>query len=96
MSGAQSSPWLDAWHDPLAGIKTTTQCVQLGADLTADGDNKLLICDHSKKLKVYRGTAQAMETDLLDFPVAQCVTYTELASVSNCAGCDKVYQYCLT
>jgi len=91
MSDAQSSPWLDAWHDPLAGIKTTTQCVRLGADLFADGDNKLLICDQSKKLKVYRGTAQAMETDLLDFPVAQCATYTELASV---CGLVSFYFYC--
>ena len=52
------------------------------ADLSSDGDSKLLICDSSKKLKVYRGTSLAMETDLLDTPVALCVTYTELASVS--------------
>ena len=77
------SPWLNAWYDPLAGIKTTTECVCM-ADLSADGDSRLLICS-GKKLKVYRGTALAMETDLLDYPVALGTTYTEINSVSlNC------------
>lgn len=80
MDKDNSNPWLDAWFDPLSMLKTTTHCVRLGADLSADGDNKLIVCDQSKKLKVYRGTALTMETDLLDFPVAQCITYTELAS----------------
>lgn len=83
METTAGNPWLNAWYDPLAGVRTTSQCVQM-ADLNADGDNKLLICDSSKKLKVYRGTALAMETDLLDHPVAVGVTYTELASVSSC------------
>lgn len=90
METTAASPWLNAWYDPLAGVKTTTQCVQM-ADLSADGDSKLLICDSSKKLKVYRGTALAMETDLLDYPVAAAVTYAEIAtpripSISVAAG----------
>ena len=82
MDSKDDNPWLHAWHDPLAGVKATAQCVRM-ADLSSDGDSKLLICDSSKKLKVYRGTTLAMETDLLDSPVALCVTFTELASVSH-------------
>lgn len=74
------SPWLNAWHDPLASIKTTTECICL-ADLSADGDSRLLVCS-GKKLKIYRGTSLAMETELLDFPVAVGVTYSEINSVS--------------
>ncbi len=75
-----SSPWLSAWHDPLAALKTNSFCCS-SADVNADGDHKLLICDGSKKIKVYRGTALSMEIDLLVYPVALCVIYSELASV---------------
>lgn len=76
------SPWLHAWHDPLSNLKTVTSCVRF-ADLNADGDSKLVVCDGSKKIKVFRGTALDEESDLLDLPVAVCVTYMEVASVSD-------------
>jgi len=83
-------PWLHAWYDPLAGIKTVTPLVRLG-DLNSDGDNKLLICDIDKKLKVYKGTGLIVEHALLDYPVSMCVTYTEnqtpqIPSVAVAAG----------
>jgi Bardet-Biedl syndrome 1 protein len=84
-SSDPNSPWLNAWYDPLAGVRTSTQNLRM-ADLHADGDSKLVLCDGSKKLKVYRGTGLAVESDLLDFPVALCVTYAELASV-----CISIY-----
>jgi len=94
MSGSNDKstrgPWLHAWYDPLAGIKTLTPLVRLG-DLNSDGDNKLLICDIDKKLKVYKGTALIVEHALLDSPVSMCVTYTEnvspqIPSVAVAAG----------
>lgn len=82
METPATNPWLHAWHDPLANLKTSKSCVRF-ADLSADGDSKLVICDASKKIKVFRGTSLDQECDLLDIPVALCVIYTELASVST-------------
>ena len=79
-SSAVTSPWLHAWFDPLAAIRTVTACVRLG-DLFADGDSKLLICDLNKKLKVYKGTGMINEYALLDSPVATCIFYTDTLAV---------------
>lgn len=46
-----------------------------------DGDNKLLICDVDKKLKVYKGTSLIVEHALLDNPISMCITNSELSSV---------------
>jgi hypothetical protein len=75
-----AGPWLHAWHDPLAGLKTVTGCVRF-ADLNGDGDSKLCVCDFEKKLKVYKGTSLVVEYALLDVPVAMCITYTETSMV---------------
>jgi hypothetical protein len=74
------SPLLNAWHDPLAGLKVYSSCVQL-ADLDCDGDSKLCICDLDKKLKIYKGTALAVEYAILDTPVAMSIIYSELSMV---------------
>jgi Bardet-Biedl syndrome 1 protein len=78
-AASNNEPWLHAWYDPLAGIKTVTGCVRL-ADLNGDGDSKLCVCDFDKKLKVYKGTNLVVEYALLDVPVAMCIVYTELSS----------------
>lgn len=80
MSNSVVSPWIHAWFDPLAAIRTVTACVRLG-DLFADGDTKMLICDLNKKLKVYKGTSMINEYALLDSPVACCIFYTDTLSV---------------
>ena len=54
-----NSKWLDAHYDPLASLYTFTQCVAL-SDISADGDNKLIIADlgtgtYAMKLKVFKG-----------------------------------------
>ena len=76
-----AGPWLHAWYDPLASVRTVTGCVRLG-DLFADGDYKLLIIDLAKKLKVYKGTSLINEYALLDSPVAACIFYTDTTMVS--------------
>ena len=78
---ATASPWLNAFFDPLAGLKTVASCVRL-SDLNGDGDSKLCVCDFDQKLKVYKGTSLFAEYALLDVPVAMCAVYTELSSVS--------------
>ncbi len=50
---------MDAHYDPLAALYTFTQCVAL-SDISADGDNKLIIADlgtgsYTMKLKVFKG-----------------------------------------
>lgn len=55
----ESGKWLGAHYDPVASLYTFTQCVTL-ADISADGDNKLIIADlgtgsYDMKLKVYKG-----------------------------------------
>lgn len=79
-AGKAFSPFLHAWHDPLAGLKVHSSCVQL-ADLECDGDTKLCICDLDKKLKIYKGTTLASEYAILDTPVAMSIIYSETAMV---------------
>ncbi len=79
----QQSPWLHAFFDPLAGLKTVTSCIRL-ADLNGDGDSKLCVCDFDQKLKVFKGTSLFAEYALLDVPVAMCAVFTELSSVRFC------------
>jgi Bardet-Biedl syndrome 1 protein len=50
----QESVWLNAWHDPVAGLKTHGMCVRL-VDLYGDGDSKLLVADRERKLTVFKG-----------------------------------------
>ena len=52
----QESVWLNAWHDPVAGLKTHGMCVRL-VDLYGDGDSKLLVADQERKLTVYKGAS---------------------------------------
>ena len=87
----ESSLWLNAWYDPLASLKTFTPMVRLG-DLSSDGDMKLVICDVEKKtMKIYKGTNLLLVNQLLDMPVACCVTYAEeatprIATIAVAAG----------
>eukprot|EP00640_Fibrocapsa_japonica_P000784 CAMPEP_0113937780 /NCGR_PEP_ID=MMETSP1339-20121228/4326_1 /TAXON_ID=94617 /ORGANISM="Fibrocapsa japonica" /LENGTH=585 /DNA_ID=CAMNT_0000940679 /DNA_START=147 /DNA_END=1904 /DNA_ORIENTATION=- /assembly_acc=CAM_ASM_000762 len=71
-----ASPWLNAWHDPVVGLKAFTSCVRL-ADLNGDGDYKLVVADRDKRLRIYKGTSTMAEQDLLDAPVAVAHFYTD-------------------
>lgn len=71
------NPWLHAWQDSLANIKTTTSCLRLG-DINSDADFKLCLCDIvDKKLRIYKGTSQIIDYELLDTPIAMCLIYME-------------------
>lgn len=43
--------WLDAWADPVAGVKAFSCCIHT-CNLSGDGDWRLVIADADKKLKV--------------------------------------------
>eukprot|EP00937_MAST-01D_sp_MAST-1D-sp2_P000085 g85.t1 len=47
------------------------------ADVSGDGDAKLLVADADRKLKIFKGTSMLSEHLLLDVPVALCAFYTD-------------------
>lgn len=49
-----AGPWLQAWYDPVAGLKVMPQSLRL-VDLAGDNDYRLMCADLDKRLKVYRG-----------------------------------------
>ena len=51
---ANRALWLNAWHDPVASIHTVSSCIRI-ADVTGDGDPKLLIADQNRTLRMYKG-----------------------------------------
>lgn len=63
--------WLDAWADPVAGVKAFSGCITT-CNLCGDGDWRLIVADADKKLKVWKGTQKASEVELQDDPVAVC------------------------
>ena len=70
------SVWLHAWHDPVASLKAFTPCVRF-ADLSGDGDSKMLVASADKKLKIYTGTTLLSENVLLDAPASICTFYPD-------------------
>ncbi|GFR47660.1 hypothetical protein Agub_g9403 [Astrephomene gubernaculifera] len=79
-NGEQATPlrsiWLEAFNDPVAGITACTPCVHT-CNLFGDGDNRLVIAEEDRKLKVWKGTQKASEFLLLDTPVAICSYISE-------------------
>ncbi|PNH05290.1 Bardet-Biedl syndrome 1 protein [Tetrabaena socialis] len=73
---AVKSVWLEAFSDPVAGISAYTPCVHT-CNLFGDGENRLVIADEDRKLKIWKGTAKASEHPLLDTPVAICSFISE-------------------
>jgi Bardet-Biedl syndrome 1 protein len=45
------SVWLDAYSDPVAGVSAYSPCVHV-CNLFGDGDNRLVVADEDRKLKV--------------------------------------------
>ena len=65
--GGYRSPWLHAWFDKLANIKTGPTGVCM-VDLEGRGEHSLLIADHDARLRCYAGTRQRSEHTLADAP----------------------------
>lgn len=59
--------FLNAWSDPLAGVKALPGCIHT-ADVYGDGDWRLLVATRNKQLKVWKGTSLHSEHNLLDRP----------------------------
>lgn len=76
---AKKSPWLDAWHDPVAGMSCYSSFMCL-SDLNADGDHRLVMVDLKKRIRVYKGTTIQFEQQLLDTPCAVQCFYHEVAT----------------
>eukprot|EP00735_Rhodelphis_limneticus_P001522 TRINITY_DN12154_c0_g1::TRINITY_DN12154_c0_g1_i1::g.26505::m.26505 TRINITY_DN12154_c0_g1::TRINITY_DN12154_c0_g1_i1::g.26505 ORF type:complete len:585 (-),score=107.23,sp/Q3V3N7/BBS1_MOUSE/40.00/1e-141,BBS1/PF14779.1/2.4e-77,BBS2_Mid/PF14783.1/4,BBS2_Mid/PF14783.1/91,BBS2_Mid/PF14783.1/2.8e+02,BBS2_Mid/PF14783.1/3.9,PHTB1_N/PF14727.1/1.2e+03,PHTB1_N/PF14727.1/1.6e+02,PHTB1_N/PF14727.1/3.2 TRINITY_DN12154_c0_g1_i1:527-2281(-) len=68
--------FLDAWYDPVAGLKTFSQCVRV-ADINGDNDYRLMIADLERKLRIYKGKYLTQEHALLDIPCALCSWYCD-------------------
>lgn len=78
-SSERSGPWLNAWHDPVAGMVSYSPHL-CTADLHADGEHRLIMVDLKKRIRIYRGTTIQWEQKLLDVPVAVQCFYHEVAS----------------
>mmetsp|Transcript_17326 Transcript_17326/g.47071 ORF Transcript_17326/g.47071 Transcript_17326/m.47071 type:complete len:593 (-) Transcript_17326:94-1872(-) len=76
---ARKGPWLDAWHDPVAGMSCFSSFMCL-ADLHAEGDHRLIMVDLKKRIRIYKGTTIQWEQKLLDAPCAVQCFYHEVAS----------------
>lgn len=72
-------PWLDAWHDPVAGMSCFSSFMCL-ADLHADGDHRLIMVDLKRRIRIYKGTYIQWEQKLLDTPCAVQCFYHEVAT----------------
>ena len=73
-------PWLNAWRDPLIGVKTYSSLMRL-ADLRGDGDYKLVAGDINRKLVVFKGANIEWESPLAHIPIAVCVYYHEISKI---------------
>ena len=73
-----SNLWLHAMSDPLTNLKSTTNLMTF-ADINADGDFCLVVCDIDRNLKVFKGTNMINVTPVLEVPTALSVVYLDKA-----------------
>lgn len=50
-------PWLSAWSDPLASVHAFSSCMRV-ADISGDGEYKLLVAHAEKKLQIFKGNGK--------------------------------------
>ncbi|CAJ1352811.1 unnamed protein product [Effrenium voratum] len=75
----KKNQWLDAWHDPVAGMSCYSSFLCL-ADLLADGDHRLVMVDMKKRIRMYKGTTIQWEHKLPDVPCAVQAFYEKAGS----------------
>jgi Bardet-Biedl syndrome 1 protein len=68
---------LEAWADPLAGIRARTRHIVL-ADVDSNGEYALVVADFSRRLRIFRNTGQFSEVPLLEIPTALVSYYMDL------------------
>mmetsp|Transcript_13561 Transcript_13561/g.32115 ORF Transcript_13561/g.32115 Transcript_13561/m.32115 type:complete len:420 (-) Transcript_13561:85-1344(-) len=85
MSLANTKLWLEALHDPVAGIRAYSPCLTT-LDAFGDGDWRLVVACVDKKLRVWRGTDMKTVIDMLEMPVA-AVSFNA-AVAGNSRGTD--------
>ncbi|TMW68472.1 hypothetical protein Poli38472_005940 [Pythium oligandrum] len=73
----QKSPWLNAYHNSVAGIKAFSSCIKL-VDVYGDGDYKLVVADSDRRLKMFKGSALHGEQAILGSPSALSFFYPEM------------------
>lgn len=73
-------PWLNAWRDPVAGVKAFPQCIRL-SDIYGDGDHRLVIGDTEKTLVIYQGANIDKKYPLTDSPTAVVTFYAEQSKI---------------
>lgn len=72
---------MNAYYDPVCGVNSHSNAIEL-ADISADGDNKLVIAHYSNvkselKLKVFKGASIIKENNLVDTPTALISLYMD-------------------
>ncbi|KAJ0394397.1 hypothetical protein P43SY_000098 [Pythium insidiosum] len=72
----QKSPWLNAYHNSVAGIKAFSSCMAL-VDVYGDGDSKLVVADADRRLKMYKGSSLYAEQAILGTPSALSYFYSD-------------------
>ena len=80
VSDTKKSPWINAWKDPVIGVKAYSQSIQL-SDLRGDGDFKLVVGGLEKKLVAYKGASLDWETQVSDTPIAVASFYAETSKI---------------
>lgn len=108
-SEPNSSIWIDAWYDPLAGLGAFSSCMCF-SNINGDGDHKLVIADikdnpinesndikSNHLLKIYKGTSLINQQVLMEEPVAVCSYFMDTISprkpVIAVAGGCSVYLF---
>ena len=96
LKAQKDGPWLHAWSDKVADLDTFSQCLALG-DLNDEGSHALLVANHNKKLKVFKGNGLYTMQPLLETPAGVVTFYPDsntprIPSVAVAAG-PSIYIY---
>lgn len=100
--GSAKQLWLDAWADPVAGLRAFGNCIHT-CNLYGDGDWRLVIADADKKIKVtslsplqcwcflpqLRSVQQCWATNGLCICVLRCGQRSLRGSCDCCVGLER-------
>jgi Bardet-Biedl syndrome 1 protein len=84
MKKEKKSPWLDAFYDPVAGMVCYSQFMCL-CDLHADGNNRLVLVDLEKRIRIYKSATIQWEQKLMNYPTGIICFNHDMKSVPTIA-----------